>query len=637
MSDSHNQSPDDLNQPPSAWDDERITAYVMGELSAQSRLSFERKLQQNSELATAVAEAQQITEQLAGFYAAVPTLMLDATRREKIARTVSKASRRPSANSGSDSGNSGKRYALWAVAASILLLAVALPAVMLRSGTRTAMTSVEGPSRERQTSVVEADEAVLPSTETAATGELARPPTPINPEVMDRRDSFSGSAGAQAEPTPMNDSQPQRSLRTFSDTDSLMSKEAGKSLEMKGVPEMNMSPERELSAETSGGDSAIPAARSALRGVAVDTLAERPAGQKSSPRMKKLSRREPSSDAARGRSGDLGSVLTLSTGITFSRGGDGFQRVSEYPRSTLSLQTAQAGYDEIRRDLQANRLPPPDSVRIEAMINSFAYDYTPPRALQGGSEDAFVAVMSVAVCPWQPRHQLVRVGLQANPPPMAQRGSGASEAVARNVNIEIEFNPAVVSSYRWIGNANPAAGEQDFSGDNQSVGEVRAGQQVTVLYEVIPVKVHSDEIQPDGMQPDGAADAADTLKNQSRGQAESYGVQEQTATEGDVSEHVPKILTLHLHYKSPQDDTDESFVRVLSDTPVAFEQAEKDFRFAASVAAFGMQLRGSRFAGSWTYDDVLRTARASFGEDPLGLRRAMVEMVETARELADAE
>ncbi|EMI56327.1 von Willebrand factor, type A domain protein, partial [Rhodopirellula sallentina SM41] len=90
-----------------------------------------------------------------------------------------------------------------------------------------------------------------------------------------------------------------------------------------------------------------------------------------------------------------------------------FKRVTEHPLSTLSIDVDTASYTKVRSYLQRNQLPRPDSVRIEEMVNYFDYDYTGPISIDGEPTDPFAAAMTATVCPWEPKHRLVRVGLQA--------------------------------------------------------------------------------------------------------------------------------------------------------------------------------------------------------------------------------
>lgn len=205
--------------------------------------------------------------------------------------------------------------------------------------------------------------------------------------------------------------------------------------------------------------------------------------------------------------------------------------------------------------------------------------------------------------------------------------SGTLVTVAKDVKIQIEFNPAVVSSYRLIGYENRLLAKEDFNDDTKDAGEIGAGHRVTALYEIVPA----------GKTPASLAPPVDALKYQSDSKSESASALE------PALERSKEMLTLKLRYKPPQGDTSKLIARPLVDGGGSFEDADADFRFAAAVAGFGMQLRNSTHAGSWTYDDVIRTARSSLngdstGEnDPHGLRAEMVELVEKAKALTVLE
>ena len=193
---------------------------------------------------------------------------------------------------------------------------------------------------------------------------------------------------------------------------------------------------------------------------------------------------------------------------------------------------------------------------------------------------------------------------------LQQQLSGTLVTIAKDVKIQVEFNPAEVAAYRLIGYENRMLESQDFNDDQKDAGEIGAGHAVTALYELIPAGSEAAESLP----------AVDKLKYQTAGQPSP------AANSGE-------LCTLKLRYKLPGNDTS-----TLTETPVrdegrSFGDADKEFRFAAAVASFGMQLRESPHAGGWTLDTVRQTATSSAGDDPYGLRREFVEMVTTAKSL----
>jgi len=189
---------------------------------------------------------------------------------------------------------------------------------------------------------------------------------------------------------------------------------------------------------------------------------------------------------------------------------------------------------------------------------------------------------------------------------------GTLLAIAKDVKIQVEFNPARVRAYRLIGYENRLLAAEDFNDDTKDAGELGAGHSVTALYEVIPVGVDSPiEIR-----------GVDSLRYQT------------PAT--PVASDSPELVFVKLRYKRPDADESRLITRPLLDTGAA---PSADLRFAAAVAGFGMILRGSEYCGDWTLADVLALARESTGADAEGYRAEFVRLVEAVNSmelLADA-
>jgi len=175
--------------------------------------------------------------------------------------------------------------------------------------------------------------------------------------------------------------------------------------------------------------------------------------------------------------------------------------------------------------------------------------------------------------------------------------------IARDVKIQVEFNPAVVSEYRLVGYENRVLRNEDFANDKVDAGDIGAGHEVTALYEITPVGSGAEQLPP--------------LR---------YGA---SSTPGA---RTGEVAHLRLRYKRPGED--ES--RLLT-TPIersSLRAAPSDtLRFAATVAAYADALRGGSRIGDWGWDDIARSARASQGGD--GLRAEFVTLVETARSLVE--
>ena len=189
--------------------------------------------------------------------------------------------------------------------------------------------------------------------------------------------------------------------------------------------------------------------------------------------------------------------------------------------------------------------------------------------------------------------------------------------IARDVKLQVEFNPALVRGYRLIGYENRLLAKEDFNDDTKDAGELGAGHTVTALYEIVPV----------GAESDVSFTSVDALRYQ-------------RDTEGDEAAptrpaHRDEWLTVKLRYKPLQSDRSRLLshtVRVRDGRP----QVSGDFAFAAAVASFGMVLRDSEFRGSASFAQALRLARAGRGADEHGYRAEFIRLVETAQSIGIA-
>jgi Ca-activated chloride channel homolog len=187
--------------------------------------------------------------------------------------------------------------------------------------------------------------------------------------------------------------------------------------------------------------------------------------------------------------------------------------------------------------------------------------------------------------------------------------AGTLVTIARDVKIQVEFNPARVLAYRLVGYENRALRNEDFADDRKDAGELGAGHTVTALYEIVPT----------GASLTGTAGDLDSLKYQ-------------TSRLKPGAAETDEWLTVQLRYKEPTGTSS----RLLSHpvrSRARLGAPAGDFRFASAVAAFGMVLRDSEYRGTGTLDQVLALARGAEGEDRDGERAEFVRLVESARSL----
>lgn len=184
---------------------------------------------------------------------------------------------------------------------------------------------------------------------------------------------------------------------------------------------------------------------------------------------------------------------------------------------------------------------------------------------------------------------------------------GTLFTIAKDVKIQVEFNPVQVQSYRLIGYENRLLKDEDFNNDKKDAGELGAGHTVTALYEIIPVGVKS-EFQP-----------IDDLKYQEKTQLSN-------AANSD------ELLTVKLRYKSPRGSKSKLIESVIMDTDI--KETSNNFRWSAAVASFGMLLRNSEFIGDFTMEDAIRLARGAKGKDEEGYRIELIRLMESSRLLA---
>lgn len=179
--------------------------------------------------------------------------------------------------------------------------------------------------------------------------------------------------------------------------------------------------------------------------------------------------------------------------------------------------------------------------------------------------------------------------------------------VAKDVKIQVEFNPTLVKAYRLIGYENRMLKAQDFNDDKKDAGEMGAGHTVTALYELVPSGAKFDE----GV-------AIDKLKYSKAGKA--VGINDE-------------LLTVKVRYKEPTGSKSKKFEVPLHNQSITFDKADLDFRFATTVASFGLKLRGDKLARDLSYRELEKMAKNAKGSDPYDFRSEFVEMIDLASQI----
>jgi Ca-activated chloride channel family protein len=198
---------------------------------------------------------------------------------------------------------------------------------------------------------------------------------------------------------------------------------------------------------------------------------------------------------------------------------------------------------------------------------------------------------------------------------LVEQLTGSTITIAKDVKIQVEFNPAVVSSYRLLGYENRALADADFRDDRKDAGEIGAGHGVTALYEVALV---GDRAPAEGRGAEPLKYRRDEPQPPARDDTE---LDEATSRE---------LLTVKLRFKQPEGDVSRLLEVPLTAAGGAFDAASTDLRFAAAVAAFGMILRGSEHIGDATLPMVARIAGSALGDDPGGYRAEFLDLVRRA-------
>ncbi|MCD0471224.1 VWA domain-containing protein [Flavobacterium sp. JAS] len=183
---------------------------------------------------------------------------------------------------------------------------------------------------------------------------------------------------------------------------------------------------------------------------------------------------------------------------------------------------------------------------------------------------------------------------------------GSMFAIAKDVKIQIEFNPKQVQAYRLIGYENRKLRPEDFKNDAIDAGELGSNHTVTALYEIIPAGVESDYLnqQPDALK--------------------------YTKVQETGNNYSSELATIKFRYKKPDGDKSIEMVNVIENKTVALNKASDDFKFSTAVAWFGLKLRDSKLISNKSSDDILKLAKQGLSNDSEGYKAEFIRLVQSA-------
>ena len=200
---------------------------------------------------------------------------------------------------------------------------------------------------------------------------------------------------------------------------------------------------------------------------------------------------------------------------------------------------------------------------------------------------------------------------------LVEQMGGTLDTIAKDVKIQVEFNPAAVRSYRLIGYENRLLAKEDFNDDTKDAGEIGAGHSVVALYEIVPANL------PSGTE---SRPAVDSLKYQAP--AISPAQLAEAAKSGE-------LMTVKLRYKEPDSDLSKLIEVPTKDAGKTLTASSEEFKFSAAVASFGLLLRDSSYKGTLNWETVRRLALDGKGADTLGYRGEFLQLIDKARGLKE--
>ncbi len=191
---------------------------------------------------------------------------------------------------------------------------------------------------------------------------------------------------------------------------------------------------------------------------------------------------------------------------------------------------------------------------------------------------------------------------------LVEEMGGTLFTIAKDVKIQVEFNPAKVKAYRLIGYENRLLQAKDFNDDTKDAGELGAGHTVTALYEIIPVGAETEVNLP----------TIDALKYQQN-------------SPNSTAYNSNELMQVKLRYKQPKASVSQLITQPVIDSNTRLNATSNNFRFSAAVASFGMLLRDSEYIGNASFDSVLNLAKSAQGADLNSYRHEFIRLVKTAK------
>jgi Ca-activated chloride channel family protein len=189
---------------------------------------------------------------------------------------------------------------------------------------------------------------------------------------------------------------------------------------------------------------------------------------------------------------------------------------------------------------------------------------------------------------------------------LGEQVAGTLLTIAKDVKIQVEFNPALVAGYRLIGYENRLLADRDFNDDKKDAGEIGAGHSVTAIYEVVPAGV---AVENDGIE----------LKY--------------SQTKRSDTRFANELMTVKLRYKEPAGGQSKLLTMGVLDDVRTIDSASENLRFAAAVVQFGLLLRESRYRGQADFSMAKRLASSAVSSDLKGYRSEFLELLDRAKNL----